>query len=141
MRLKLLYSKHLQHFKQTWNFVSLTAFWKSNVFNIMCLQCNVPGRLSSLLHLIWHEILPKLRIFPKENYIKHLFLSKRSVKLKLCYLISEIILNKWKKNSTLIENLVYTDKHSSKNEIAISSIFSSLVSQDKTRFSLLSQDT
>ena len=60
------------------------------------------------------------------------------LKLKLYYLI---ILNKWKKIPTLIENLVHTDKHSSKNELTISSIFSSLVSQDKTRFSLVSQDT
>ena len=49
-----------------------------------------------------------------------------------------------KKNSTL-ENLVHTDKHSCKNELTISSkaesvesIFPSLVSQDKTRFSLVS---
>ena len=49
-----------------------------------------------------------------------------------------------KKNPTLIENIVHTDKHSGKNQLTISSkaesvesIFS-LVSQDKTRFSLVS---
>ena len=55
------------------------------------------------------------------------------------------LLNKWKENSTPIENVVHTDKHSCKNELIISSkvesvesIFSSLVSQGKTRFYLVS---
>ena len=52
-----------------------------------------------------------------------------------------------KKNPTLIEKHAdkHTDKHSCKNELTISSkaesvesIFSLLVSQDKTRFSLVS---
>ena len=33
-------------------------------------------RLPSQLHSIWHEILRKLRIFPKENYIKHYNMSQ-----------------------------------------------------------------
>ena len=79
---------HLLHFKQKLNFVSLTALWKSFVF---FLQQNILSRLSSLLHSVWLEILRKLRIFPKENFIRHNNMSnERPVKLKLYYLKSEI---------------------------------------------------
>ena len=51
------------------------------------------------------------------------------------------LLNKRKKYLALIENLVHTDKHSSKNELTIASRFYFLVSQDKTRFPLVLQET
>ena len=68
LRLKLLYSKSPTTFQTNMKFRLAYC-----VLKILCvlLQYNISSRLSSLLHSIWHEILRKLRIFPKGNYIKH----------------------------------------------------------------------
>ena len=88
LRLKLLYSKSPTTFQ-----IKIKFRLAYCVLKILCvlLQQNILSRLPSLVHSIWLEILPKFRIFPKENFVRHNNMSnERPVKLKLYYLISEI---------------------------------------------------